>query len=352
MNENVRNLLQGYSHERRKRHRPKPLLLRVAKTLIGLLLFITAILTFSIYTPFFSIPLIEWFTGNQLFRFILTGASVIILLHYLTIRHWRLIVVAALTLIILSCELFRNIPLNETTFDTKFSKPFSVLTFNTKFYTTHMLTLLIKDRKHDLICFQEVKSFDFNERIKKSKDNKWLGYFWYFGSYTDQGENGVLVLCKEPVEPVKLIDCPSHKNDRRLYHILKTKQNGKDTYIIPLHLEPVEIGHGLTGLIDSWKVRLIQAKMLADEIDRINAPLVVLGDFNTTPTDRIFRIICSNLKDSWVKTGKLLGRTWHREAPLFRIDYILYKDFKASANGKVLPYRYSSDHFIYRVDLF
>ncbi|NQU05541.1 MAG: endonuclease/exonuclease/phosphatase family protein [Calditrichaeota bacterium] len=102
----------------------------------------------------------------------------------------------------------------------------------------------------------------------------------------------------------------------------------------------------------TWKVRLEQARAIAHEIDRINGPLIVLGDFNTTPTDRIFRIICSQLTDTWVETGKSLGLTWHLEAPLFRIDYILYKNFQAAANGKLYTFRYSSDHLVYNVDLF
>jgi endonuclease/exonuclease/phosphatase family metal-dependent hydrolase len=266
------------------------------------------------------------------------------------LRGWKLKILPLITFAVLAGELIRDIPITENSFDVEFSKPYRVMTFNLNNYQLSKLSL---DKKTDLICLQEVQLSDVNENLKNSSKKKWADYSWYFGSDFENIRSGLLVLSKQPITLVKRIECPSNQIDKgRYYYILKTKWNEKDIYIIPLHLESVDTQNGLTGLTKSWKIRLAQARIIASEIERIKEPLIVMGDFNTTPTDRIFKIICNQLTDTWIETGKSLGTTWHSHVPLFRIDYILYRNFQAAANGKVSFFRHSSDHMAYKVDLF
>jgi endonuclease/exonuclease/phosphatase (EEP) superfamily protein YafD len=73
---------------------------------------------------------------------------------------------------------------------------------------------------------------------------------------------------------------------------------------------------------------------LIEEIEQVDGPLILLGDFNTTERQRNYRRLLAYLEDAYTEAGWGLGYTWpnpdalHGMAPfpVIQIDHILVND--------------------------
>ncbi|MFB9236484.1 endonuclease/exonuclease/phosphatase family protein [Plantactinospora siamensis] len=103
---------------------------------------------------------------------------------------------------------------------------------------------------------------------------------------------------------------------------------GGDVAVYVVHLGSARAG--ATGLRDRG------VRMLADRVRRDPAPqLIVLGDLNTAPTDRIIGPLTSQLADAQAQAGTGPGFTWPARLPLTRPDQVLYRGLTAAAAGTV-----------------
>ncbi|HEX5960875.1 MAG TPA: endonuclease/exonuclease/phosphatase family protein [Rhodanobacteraceae bacterium] len=87
-------------------------------------------------------------------------------------------------------------------------------------------------------------------------------------------------------------------------------------------------------------------------------PLVLTGDFNTTPTSRVHAMLTRELQDAWRVAPHRSGpdKTFHAftGTPDRRIDWILVRGFKVEAVHTVTTHQgkfYPSDHFPVVADL-
>lgn len=87
-------------------------------------------------------------------------------------------------------------------------------------------------------------------------------------------------------------------------------------------------------------------------------PIVLTGDFNTTPDSRVHAMLSTDLQDAWLTAPRRSGpdKTFHAYTgkPDRRIDWVLVHGFRAEAARTVTHHRgklYPSDHFPVVVDL-
>lgn len=77
-------------------------------------------------------------------------------------------------------------------------------------------------------------------------------------------------------------------------------------------------------MVDNYRLRAEQAKIVAESIDGSPYPVVVCGDFNDTPVSYTYdQIISEGLSDAFVECGRGTEYTFKGLYNLFRIDYIL-----------------------------
>lgn len=79
-----------------------------------------------------------------------------------------------------------------------------------------------------------------------------------------------------------------------------------------------------TKMVDNYRKRAEQAKIVASTIEQSPYPVVVCGDFNDTPVSYTYdQIISEGLLDAFVECGRGTEYTFKGLYNLFRIDYIL-----------------------------
>ena len=74
---------------------------------------------------------------------------------------------------------------------------------------------------------------------------------------------------------------------------------------------------------DSFKARAWQVEQLRTRIDREQQPVLISGDFNSTPNSWTYRQLSSGFQDVFRKAGTGWGATYPFSWPLIRIDFIL-----------------------------
>ncbi len=345
------NFINKRITRRRESRTPKKnILTSIARAIINICLVFIGLFTLVIYTPFFSVAVLEWFAGNQVFRVGLLFIDFLLLLHYLSSGKWRWIIPAGLFFLVLLIESICYIPITGNTYNGSRADRIRVLTFNTRFFFPKYYLNTLKSEDIDLACFQEVKENYIPAVLFNYREGRKNNYCGWYGEIAPGADTGLLMVSREPIELVEQIRCPSFRDKERYAYIVKTKLRGKVINIIGLHLEPVNLNGGIMSSATSWKMRLRQARRIAASARRLEGPVIIVGDLNSTPTDRVYRTLKRDFRDTGREAGKLFGSTWHQDFPLFRIDYILYKDFKAASDARIFRMG-RSDHMVYSIDL-
>jgi endonuclease/exonuclease/phosphatase (EEP) superfamily protein YafD len=74
-------------------------------------------------------------------------------------------------------------------------------------------------------------------------------------------------------------------------------------------------------------------------------PIMLCGDFNTTPESRVCRRLSESFEDSWARAGQGDGFTIPASQPTKRIDYIwITKDKSLKPLRAWVPQSNASDH--------
>ncbi|HVX47617.1 MAG TPA: endonuclease/exonuclease/phosphatase family protein [Mycobacteriales bacterium] len=91
--------------------------------------------------------------------------------------------------------------------------------------------------------------------------------------------------------------------------------------------------------------RLAQAIAVRRWLRRESGPIVVAGDLNARPASLAYRMLASNLADSWVvHGGDDPGYTFRSDRPTGRIDYILTSPELIATSTRVGEVGGASDH--------
>jgi endonuclease/exonuclease/phosphatase family metal-dependent hydrolase len=89
--------------------------------------------------------------------------------------------------------------------------------------------------------------------------------------------------------------------------------------------------------------RAIQINAVKEEVKKSPYPVILCGDFNDVPNSYAYKTISDVLKDTHVKKGYGIGRTFQKLSPTLRIDYIFSsKNLQPLHNSVITPSM--SDH--------
>jgi endonuclease/exonuclease/phosphatase family metal-dependent hydrolase len=266
----------------------------------------------------------------------------------------------------------------------KFRKPknektgtFQVMSYNVRLFnyfespksagSENRILALIKSRKPDIICFQEIfingNTSKKDTEIMKALGGKYYSHKRLFGRGKDKSY-GIITYSRFPIAGRGEIVHPGSSS----LSIYTDVVISKDTFrIFNNHLQSFRLRRTERSFVEelvdsedkqsmdeikslsrSLKVgfvrRALQAQMVKNYVNRSPYPVLVVGDFNDTPVSYAYRKIRKGLNDSFVRSGYGAGFTYHGNYPPNRIDYILYDNNLQSTNFEILKARYS-DHY-------
>ena len=89
--------------------------------------------------------------------------------------------------------------------------------------------------------------------------------------------------------------------------------------------------------------RAWQADKVRALIDAETLPLLVVGDFNSTPHNWVFHRIAASLRDVYAETGAKRKSSYHSRFPFTRIDHVLVSEEWDVIKSDILPFKHS-DH--------
>lgn len=230
----------------------------------------------------------------------------------------------------------------------------------------------IKDSGADIVCIQEFLEGRDGKLANAKKIQQILKHYPYYSvtglhRSTKTYTYGLACFSKYPILSTTEIPLNSRDNGSVLY---KIKVKGKVISVLNNHLESNritaedkllykklfndkvgmeildDVAHNIRSRLGiAYKVRSSQADTVAKFIKSQETDgVVVCGDFNDTPISYAYKTIKGDLVDSFSKTGKGVGITYHENNFLFRIDFIMHSDNIKSYNCTVDKVKYS-DHY-------
>lgn len=213
---------------------------------------------------------------------------------------------------------------------------FKVMTFNIQHALDYQKQVIdfdlfinaIKKYGADVCGLNEVRGDgpleDYTNQTTKIADG--LGFNGYFGEAIKvQGTSpyGNAIVSRYPfksVETIKIPDPenkkPNHRFESRCVIKAIADIDGKDVCFLICHM----------GLNKSEQKNAV--KTICGLLDEISIPVVLMGDFNTTPDDKVLNPIRRLMKDTDdLNPIKNLG-TYPSDKPKKKIDYIFYRGLK------------------------
>lgn len=227
---------------------------------------------------------------------------------------------------------------------------------------------LIKKANPDILCLQEYFSSDSGLHTNLEVFTKELNMPYYHIEQTLTLRNkdhwGIATFSKYPIGTKKGVKFPNSQHNAFIYSDIDI--DGQKVRVFNLHLQSVRLGPedfmylekfaknqeaDVTGaktmagkLRSGFVLRAPQADMVRAEIKASDYPVVVCGDFNTTPTSYEYHTISKKLQDAYLKKGFGIGNTYAGIIPALRIDYVLM-DKGLKVNSYEREKAQISDHF-------
>ncbi len=211
--------------------------------------------------------------------------------------------------------------------------------------TLKFVSDFIKEKKPDIICFQEFLTkneinFDYNYKFVNNNPNKRVSYF------------GQAIYSKYKIINSGSLDFNSIANNAIFVDIVKIKDTIR---VYNVHLESQKIqldkeNFGKKGseklikrLKTTFKLQAEQAEKLVAHEKTSNYKTIICGDFNNTAFSWSYYKLKGTKNDAFVEAGKGFGKSYDYFFPT-RIDFILTdKQFEVN-NFKTYNIKYS-DHF-------
>lgn len=202
----------------------------------------------------------------------------------------------------------------------------------------------------DIICMQEFVDAKGSCVLDSLKI---LGYKNIYSlNMSDKGvPYGATIFSKIPFDYVSSVD------EQRKFYVDITK-DGRKLRVACMHLSSYHLGAADRVNISDTKpsdstaakthsiVKKLKANVISHEtewkediepmLSESPYPMLVMGDFNDTPTSYLYAKMRHRLKDTFVEKGSGIGTTYHGNFPAFRIDYIWHSpELRALAYHRV-----------------
>ncbi|MFC2170387.1 endonuclease/exonuclease/phosphatase family protein [Calditrichota bacterium] len=325
---------------------------RISSTSGFILLFVQILISLILlnrYLPGSFLISLDWFTGNQLLRVGLIVITLFLTLHFASAEKWKSLVLSEITIVLFLLEFFLTTPVFRLSPNPTEIHPLRVLTINIR-NSSRLLVwpAYCKDFDIDIAAFQEVDESLLDNFFQQAKS---MGYNSRYIGYYPQSKSGLLIISRGMIFENEAINARSaYESPVRSSLYVTTEIQNVMINILTVHLEPRGTPHSIKSYARAWKMRYMQSQVLREFIKQKQGYFLLLGDMNSTPTERSIRPLRTEMKDTWNESGFGFGATWHQDLPMFRIDYILYKNFSGAANPEIIPVRFS-DHSGYKVEL-
>ena len=168
------------------------------------------------------------------------------------------------------------------------------------------------------------------------------------------------VLGKPQVAQVTRL--PLYTGGRRTSHVIRARLRwqGRDFIVYNAHLRtfgekkpwedirPSTFGAGnvmryLRQYRAAYRIRARETERIAALLDEETLPVILFGDMNSAPNNRVYRMLSSRMRDAFAEAGEGWGMTYHARLPAVRIDYVFVSEEWEVVSARV-PKARVSDH--------
>lgn len=217
------------------------------------------------------------------------------------------------------------------------------LDYQKQIIDTGLFVDAIKKHDADICCLNEVRGEGpiegYTDQTNALGDG--LGFYRYFGEAVkveDTSPYGNAVVSRFPFKSAETVAVPvSPEKNEDEYHeprcVIKavSEIDGRDICFLTCHM----------GLSDEERTEAVRT--VCRLIDETDLPLILTGDFNTTPDDCVLSPIYERLCDADEKAEVNGVFTYASCSPEIKIDYIFYRGLEC-LSSEVITEIYS-DHF-------
>jgi endonuclease/exonuclease/phosphatase family metal-dependent hydrolase len=231
---------------------------------------------------------------------------------------------------------------------------------NSQEKTSQEIIHFLNEQKPDIICLQEVRLRQ-NKIFNLAKTVEELEFINHYQFARTSSTFGSVTMSKYPIIYMNEIRFEQSRNIT-IYTDLLIDSDTVRVFNVHLHsygIDPKDfaiIDSGVTNEKDiqeakrmgsklktGFQMRANQVKAIRALIDKSPHPVIVCGDLNDTPASFSYQQLRKGLKDSFVCSGKGVGRTYINKLPSLRIDYIFHSKQFTSFNFHTHNFRFS-DH--------
>ncbi len=262
------------------------------------------------------------------------GVPLLLVLNIIFVIYWTLLLKPKLFLSL--SVLILGISHIKSSFNFSYDDTMNESSVKIMSYNVHLLNLynwikddnipeqvnkFIQDRSPDILCFQE-----YQTSIAPK-----LNYLYNFSSISDN-KSELVIFSKFKFINTGTIEF-SNSTNRAIFADLIIKSDTIRVY--NLHLQSTGINTDLSNfdsnqsdalikqLTKSFKAQELQTKLIVSHLKKSPYKYIISGDFNNTAHSYVYRLLKSNLVDSFEISGNGFGSTFSFNHYPLRIDFIL-----------------------------
>lgn len=284
--------------------------------------------------------------GNQVVRLAMLPVVLLHLLHLWTQRRLVHGAVVALPLLILASEAFLLLPLRADEPGPHETR-LRIASLNVMGAPSINAPRHFHDASVDIGCLQEVSA----------RDSSKLALQCHYHQYTmvstlaySSMDAHLVLFSRLPVIDQFLLTLPSAGDTQTEVPGMRIRAGTDTVTVVAVHLATVPRSGPWATRVEAHRLRDRQVDRLLEVVDGERGPVILVGDFNQTPTEAGARRLRSEFEDAWLDGGAGLGATWPKGLPFLRIDYVYSRGMAGAARGKLdafLP----TDHMLLMIDL-
>jgi endonuclease/exonuclease/phosphatase (EEP) superfamily protein YafD len=209
------------------------------------------------------------------------------------------------------------------------------------------LAALVDEAGAHLVAFQETRLVWSDQHESWSMTSTFLplvrdqGFRMALRRPENRRQTLVPVLARIPIDSIDIIPLFHDPEGKIIEEVVRIRFRWEDREAVLYNLHLRSFGPGkpwesdvrwwnvdwwryhLVRLREAYLARAREAEQVRDLIAAETVPVIVVGDFNSTPHNWAYAQIADGLRDAYAEAGEGGGATYHARWPLVRIDYVL-----------------------------
>ena len=266
---------------------------------------------------------------------------------------------------------------NHIVFDTQevseYKHSVNIMSYNVRYFnaynwskdknTKEKLLKYLQTYDGDVICLQE-----YSLKSNSPEENKITQILSHKYPYSFVRNNtaifsklpvidkGICQFSDRKLSPALYCDISKNKDTIRIFntHLVSYKFSEKEYSFIRKIKDEIKSIYFkdkaysfLNRITTAHKNRAKQAQELHQYISESPHPVILCGDFNSTPISYTYKKIKTGMNDAFLESGEGLGCTYISKFPSFRIDYILHSKKLSAISFRKDKIKYSDHYPIY-----